>query len=226
MRRDRLELLGFGAFFAVAMVGVALLGEALGQRESTIRAMPLLVMELALLALVAPVVWLLQAWRGLRLRDLDLFVPPEGWRRACFVGVTCGIAIKIATIVLAVIVVPLGASSGGPVLVVKSPLDLLAFVLAGCVAAAIEELVFRGYLTDRVGRAFRWPRMSWATGAVTSLLFSLGHGYQGMIGLIVSMFVGLAFFAMLRSGKYHLVHCIAAHATFNAIAFSAAAAIQ
>lgn len=226
VRRDRLELFGFAAFFVLAMLGVGLLGAALGQSDSRIRAVPLLISELALLAVVVPTVWKLQTRRGRRLRDLDLFVPPEGLRRTFLVGAVLGIAIKLASVVVSLFALPLGVGSGGPKISMHGPLDLLTFVLAGSVAAAIEELVFRGYLTDRVGRAFRWPRLSWSTGAVTSVLFCLGHGYQGAVGLIVSLFVGLALFAILRSGKYHLAHCIAAHATFNAIAFTLASALQ
>jgi len=60
-----------------------------------------------------------------------------------------------------------------------------------------EELAFRGFLLGRVRAAL--PQRPWRDGAavaVTAVLFSLGHGYQGPLGLLQTGMVGLVLGAL------------------------------
>ncbi|MEJ2344975.1 MAG: type II CAAX endopeptidase family protein [Gammaproteobacteria bacterium] len=66
---------------------------------------------------------------------------------------------------------------------------LLALALVSVVAVA-EETIFRGYLILRL-RMLGLERLSAAV--VSSLLFSLGHGYEGSAGVITVGVMGLAF---------------------------------
>lgn len=51
------------------------------------------------------------------------------------------------------------------------------------------------------------------------LLFGGGHGYQSVLGVPVTVFVGWLLFLIATSPRLGLMHGIVAHATFNATAF-------
>jgi CAAX protease family protein len=66
---------------------------------------------------------------------------------------------------------------------------MLAFILV-VVVAVVEETIFRGYLILRFTSAFR------RTGAavlLSTIVFAVGHGYEGLPALIGVFFLGLAF---------------------------------
>jgi membrane protease YdiL (CAAX protease family) len=65
----------------------------------------------------------------------------------------------------------------------------LAVVLVAVVAVA-EETIFRGYLLLRFQALLRSP--VWAV-LLSSLIFSLGHGYEGSAGLVTVGVMGAAF---------------------------------
>jgi membrane protease YdiL (CAAX protease family) len=66
---------------------------------------------------------------------------------------------------------------------------LLAFLLVA-VAAVAEEVIFRGYMI------LRFTEITGSTIAaivLSTAIFALGHGYEGMAGVAVVAFLGLAF---------------------------------
>jgi membrane protease YdiL (CAAX protease family) len=69
------------------------------------------------------------------------------------------------------------------------PKMLLAFILVTVVAVA-EETVFRGYLLLRFKAV---TGRSSAAVLLSAAIFSLGHGYEGMAGLISVFFLGVIF---------------------------------
>jgi len=70
---------------------------------------------------------------------------------------------------------------------------LLAFILVVVVAIA-EETIFRGYLILR----FRAMMSSPAAILLSTAVFALGHGYEGMAGLITVGFLGIIFALVYR----------------------------
>lgn len=218
-RQSQLELIGFGVFLLLAFVAVGFLAVPLGAGRSKVSAPPLLVAQGALLVVVVPVVTMLQERRGWRLADLGLVAPRQGWGRGCAIGAGFGVAIKAATIPVALLALALGVRPDRPAFEMDGAFDLLLFVLGGCGAAVFEEIVFRGYLRDRIARAYGWGRNGWQTGVVTSLAFGLGHVGGGLLGIVTTGFVGMLLFLMVCSPRLNLVHCIVAHATFNTTAF-------
>ncbi len=73
-------------------------------------------------------------------------------------------------------------------LVVRTPAGyVLAFALVVVVAIS-EETIFRGYLLLRLTAVFR-SRL--AAVLVSSLIFCLGHGYEGISGVVAVFFIGL-----------------------------------
>lgn len=65
----------------------------------------------------------------------------------------------------------------------------LALVLLVVVAVS-EETIFRGYLISRFGAL---TKSAAAAVLLASLVFSLGHGYQGSAGVVTVALVGMAF---------------------------------
>jgi uncharacterized protein len=92
-------------------------------------------------------------------------------------------------------------------LTVRGPAELLlAFVLVLVVAVA-EEIIFRGYLILRLKTV-----TGSATSAVvlSSVIFALGHGYEGTAGVVTVGFMGL-FFAVVYVWRRSLVAPIVMH---------------
>jgi CAAX protease family protein len=66
---------------------------------------------------------------------------------------------------------------------------VLAVILV-IVVAIVEETVFRGYLILRLKTVTRRP---WAAVLLSSVIFSIGHGYEGMAGVISVFCLGVVF---------------------------------
>lgn len=78
-----------------------------------------------------------------------------------------------------------------------------------------EEVLFRGFLLSRFRVLFGESRRSLALGVVLSAaLFSAGHGYQGMIG-VVQTFVAGACLATVAAVRKSLWPAIIAHAAID-----------
>jgi CAAX protease family protein len=97
---------------------------------------------------------------------------------------------------------------------------LLALVGSWTLAAFGEEMVYRGYLMNRVAGLFRRIRYAW----VISLLlvhvgFGLAHAYQGITGVIDEGLAGLLLgIIYLRTGR-NLAVPIVAHGLTDSIDF-------
>ena len=83
---------------------------------------------------------------------------------------------------------------------------LLALVLILVVAIA-EETIFRGYLVTRLQAVTSSP---WAAVLISSAIFSLGHGYEGPIGVVIAGVVG-AVYALLFLSRKSLVAPVVLH---------------
>jgi membrane protease YdiL (CAAX protease family) len=70
------------------------------------------------------------------------------------------------------------------------PLDVAVAIVLVVVVAVAEETIFRGYLLLRFRALDRRP----VVGVVlSSLIFALGHGYEGSAGLVTVACSGVAF---------------------------------
>lgn len=211
-----LELVWFYLLFEAAFwLGDGLSG--LGESDQ-LQAWPLLLSQLLMVALVVPAVALLLQRAGSSLHELGFRRPPGGWGRALIDGVRLGVAIKVATIPVGILIALCGVRPEPVEFRHDGLAATVVMVLGGALAAVVEEVVFRGYLRQRIGALFGWGGGVWPTGVVVSVLFGLGHGYQGLLGIFVTTLTGLLLFAVVCSRRWNLTHAIVAHATFNAIA--------
>jgi len=83
----------------------------------------------------------------------------------------------------------------------------ILWVIMASSASLSEESAFRGFILTRLNFYLKsW----WFTILVTSLSFSLGHLYQGLVGMIFAGIYGVAF-SLLFLWRKSLTPCIIAH---------------
>jgi membrane protease YdiL (CAAX protease family) len=77
----------------------------------------------------------------------------------------------------------------------SNPLALaIGLLVVWTLAAFGEELVFRGYIMHAFARPFKHKGLGWVFAVfLTSILFGLGHSYQGITGVILTGAVGVLY---------------------------------
>ena len=108
--------------------------------------------------------------------------------------------------------------------VIQSPASFaLWIVLVAWLTAGLgEELLYRGFLLDRLMRLRGMRGRKWPAAIIQAALFGLPHLYQGWGGVLVTATIGL-FLAWLRfANRGNLWACILAHAAVDTIMLSLA----
>jgi len=146
--------------------------------------------------------WLvLIGWLSLRLRGLGWravgLTRPASWRRTIAIALVAAVLLQLAS---EFVVEPLierwtGESadlSNFRSLVGNLPAALGMLVLVWVLAAFGEELAYRGYVLERAATlGHRTPASYVLSMIAISVLFGLGHVYQGVAGVAGSAFAGL-----------------------------------
>jgi hypothetical protein len=97
-------------------------------------------------------------------------------------------------------------------LVGNLPASLGMLALVWTLAAFGEEMAYRGYVLERAAALGHHSSVAYVTAMVAvSLLFGLGHFYQGMAGMIGSSVSGLLFGVLYLKGGRNLWLPILAH---------------
>jgi membrane protease YdiL (CAAX protease family) len=144
---------------------------------------------------------LLLAWgslrlRGLRWRDVGLS-RYRNWRTTLLLGIGSGVLMELIELfVTQPLLIRLTGKQPdlSDFFVLKGNLKLtgLALVLAWTLAAFGEEMVWRGYLMNRVADLGNRSRIAWAASLVlVNAAFGFAHSYQGITGIIDEGFMGL-----------------------------------
>ncbi len=97
---------------------------------------------------------------------------------------------------------------------------LFWLVISWTMAAFMEEMVYRGWLTARIAELWRYSRPGWIIALIgSSALFGLAHLYQGLSGVVASGVTGfLLGTAYLSSGR-NLWCAILAHGLLDTLGF-------
>lgn len=109
-------------------------------------------------------------------------------------------------------------------LATAGPLAFMAWIvlIAWLTAGLGEELLYRGFLMDRLMRLRGMRGRRWPAAIIQAMLFGLPHLYQGWGGVMVTATIGL-FLAWLRfANRGNLWACILAHAAVDTIMLSLA----
>lgn len=143
-----------------------------------------------------------QGWRFVGLRR------PENWPRTIGLAFAAGIMLQLLSeFVIEPVIFRL--TGGRPdlsdfqSLVGNLPESLVMLGLIWTFAAFGEEMGYRGYILDRAAALGKYSSTAYLAGmVVVSLLFGLGHFYQGTAGVVGSAVSGLFFGGLyLASGK-------------------------
>lgn len=148
------------------------------------------------------------------------FVRPASWPRTVAIGLALGVALKL--LMKAVVMPLLGAPAINPAyhyLVGNTAALPVALFLVIVGAGFGEETVYRGFLFERLGKAFRpgvWSKVM--TVGLTSLFFGLAHyPEQGAAGAEQATLTGLVFGAIFAlTGE--IWRLMIAHAAFDVTA--------
>ncbi len=172
----------------------------------------ILVMEWTLVAAVV-LLWLTRGrdWRALGLTIGSGWIPALGW----------GVALAVGIFLVAQGRVVLGRPEYLPRLrrqveniwrvLPATRGELRTFFVVSLTAGSCEELLYRGYL---IGYLTHWMPGP-AAALVTSVIFGVGHAYQGPRGMFTSGLLGLAFAGLyLSTGT--LLPAMALHAVLDA----------
>jgi hypothetical protein len=158
-------------------------------------------------------------WRGVGL------CKPSSWGKTLLLAVLIGIGYQALDVLL---ISPLLERITG-VPIDLSQFDLLrgnllvtlfALALSWLLAALGEEMVFRGYLLQRIADLFADEFRRWIVALLlSSTLFSIGHLYQGLTGVVDTFLAGLLLGILyLYSGK-NLWLPILTHGVINTAGF-------
>lgn len=139
--------------------------------------------------------WISLRWRGVGWKDVGM-TRPRNWNTTLAAGVLSGIGIELFELFVSQPFLvrltgkPPDLSDFQP-LVGNFKLLLLGFVLAWTLAACGEELVYRGYLMNRVAGLGNNTPAAWVMSLVlVNTLFGFGHLYQGITGIIENIIDG------------------------------------
>lgn len=170
---------------------------------------------------------LLVAWAWLR-RDGALgeawnLARPDGWARA--LGIAAGATLAVMAIFML----------GGPLLerlgfepvdvdlvmqfITESPIMLVAWIfgVAWLAAGLGEELLWRGFLLDRLLRLPGVAGRLWLAIFIQAAMFGLPHLYQGWGGVLLTGLIGLLFGWLRIVGRWNLWPLVIAHAAVDTI---------
>lgn len=175
---------------------------------------------------------LLVAWYWLRkdgaLAEAWNLSQPNSWLRTVLhaVGATIAIIVWFSAGAMLVKAIGLNAPEVQVILdfVTASPLSLVLWVvfIAWFAAGLGEELLWRGFLFDRLNRLSGIDGRLWLALLIQAVLFGLPHLYQGMGGVLITGVVGLFLgWLRIRSG-WNLWACVIAHMAVDTVMMSLA----
>ncbi len=166
--------------------------------------------------------WASLRLRGLRWKDVG-FARPRSWGDAIAIGVAAGLGIELFELF---VTQPLLARWLGKMpdlsdfggMVGNLKMFLIYFVLVWTVGPLGEEIVYRGYLMNRLAGLFRNAKVAWiASLIVISVVFGCGHIDQGATGMIENIWDGFLLGALYLACGRNLAAPIIAHSVTDAI---------
>ncbi len=168
--------------------------------------------------------WASLRLRGMRWKDVG-FSRPKGWGKAFGMGITVGVAMELFELFVSQ---PLLARWIGKMpdlsdfadLVGNLKLLLIYLALVWVLGALGEELVYRGYVMNRVAALFRSPKVAWTVSlVVVSVAFGCAHLDQGSTGMVENIFNGLLLGGLYLACGRNLAVPVIAHAFSDTLDF-------
>jgi uncharacterized protein len=163
-----------------------------------------------------PLAWLSLWLRRLHWTDLGL-LRFHNWRKTVLVGVVCGVAMELFELFISQPLLMRWTGKAPDLELFRalrgnSTWTLIALAGTWTLAAFGEEMVYRGYLMNRVADLMRPTRTAWSVSLiVVSCAFGAGHIDQGITGQLENMVDGLFLGAIYLACRRSLSVAILAH---------------
>jgi membrane protease YdiL (CAAX protease family) len=150
---------------------------------------------------------------------------PASWRRTILTGV--GIFLPWSALDWWVVIPLVQRITGQSIDLsefasVRGNLGALLFwvALSWTLAAFGEEMVWRGYLLNRLADLLGRSRAGWVLSLIVmGLLFGWGHNYQGSAGLLLNIYDGLVFGVLYLASGRNLWLAVIEHGLGNTLGF-------
>ena len=168
--------------------------------------------------------WASLRLRGLRWKDVG-FARPQSWGKAVVIGVVAGASMQVFELfvtqpLLARWLHKMPDLSDFNDVVGNWKLLLFYMVLLWTLGALGEEIVYRGYLMNRVAKFFHGSQKAWIFGLIAvSVIFGCAHLDQGATGMIENIWDGLLLGALYLLCGRNLATPVIAHATMDTLDF-------
>jgi membrane protease YdiL (CAAX protease family) len=182
----------------------------------------LISIQVFLLAFTSLSLWL----RGLSWRDVGLRRSTAWWKvalQAMLAALLIAIVVNLVAAPLVHRLVSRSANNSRFDNIRGNFVALLGWLsVAWTLAAFGEEMIFRGYLMNRVADLVGRTRTGWVISLlVSSSIFGLGHGYQGLAGVIDTATIGLLLGTLYLVSKRNLWVNIICHGVIDSISLIA-----
>ncbi len=103
------------------------------------------------------------------------------------------------------------------------PVLLILLFFTWPLAAVAEEMVYRGYVLNRLTDLFGCSKPGWGISLlVSALMFGLGHGVYSLGFILVSSLAGLLYAGLYLMTRRNLWLSIVVHGVANTISFALA----
>jgi uncharacterized protein len=171
----------------------------------------------------------LLGWASLRLRGMRWknvgFTRPRSWGNAIVIGIAAGLGMELFELFVSQ---PLLARWLGKMpdlsdfadMVGNLKLFLIYLVLVWTLGALGEEIVYRGYLMNRMADVFRNTKLAWIVSLVAiSVVFGCAHLDQGSTGMIENIWNGLVLGLLYLACGRNLAVPVIAHALGDTLDF-------
>jgi len=170
---------------------------------------------------------LLLAWISLRLRGVQWrqigFTRYRTWKMTLLLGIVCGVGLELFDLFgkqpfLTRLLGKPPDLSNFPAVRGNLKLALVMIALIWILAALGEELVYRGYLMNRIADLGSGTRTAWMVSLfLTSAVFGFSHYQQGLTGIIEEGSDGLILGVMYLACRSNLAVPIVAHGVCDTI---------
>jgi membrane protease YdiL (CAAX protease family) len=160
---------------------------------------------------------ILSLWlRGVRWRDIGLRFD-SGWARLLLIGIAAGVAMEALELFvtqpfLTKLTGKLPDLSDFRDVVGNARLVAIYIALSWVLAGLGEELVWRGYLMNRVAGFFAYGRTGWIASLIlVNIAFGLAHSYQDVTGIVENVIDGMLLGLLYLACGRNLIVPIVAH---------------
>ena len=168
--------------------------------------------------------WISLRVRGQRWRDLGFGVY-QNWAKTLVIGIAAGVGIEFLELfctqpILARVMGQMPDLSAFSRVAGNFKWLSISLALTWTLFAFGEELIFRGYLMNRIAGLARPTRSGWAIALVlTSLVFGLSHFHQGITGMSENFIDGMILGALYLGCGCKLAVPIIAHGVTDTVDF-------